>query len=156
MLKSMASQMKRFAQRVCDTTKSLVVDKLEYQNRNADNLAVMTGESKALSSNLQEQFQQAALAFQWRSRRNEAQYKYNCSVLINLIEVGTTLEYDYLELTKDLVQTGMKAIIFRNKCIKLVDTSLAGWSLIHGYLSNGLANIDDDDDKISRTIISGT
>jgi hypothetical protein len=157
-LQSIAAQMNQFAeglaitQRSCDETKSLVSEKLGEQSKQiADNRAVASAESKALSVSLQHQFRQTASSFVWKSRGNEAQHTHSCSVLNNWIETGTALETEDIQLAKDFVRAGINSAILRNKCCKIADKSPAGWATVEEYLSEGVAADDDDDKKIRRS-----
>ena len=152
-LKTIAEQMTQFAvglttaQRACDTTQLMMVEQLGEQRKLiAENRTAAIAESRALHQTLQQQFTHTAPSFIWRSRGHEAQHIYNCGTLNNYIQISTALESDDPEEAKALVRTGTKAIILRNKCIKLADASQAGWGLVDEYLSNKLAD-DDDDDK---------
>jgi hypothetical protein len=156
LVQTIAEQMAQFAvglttaQRSCDATQLLLVEKLEAQNKLiTENRKAASAESKALSQALQQQFTRSDPDFVWRSRGHEAQHIYNCTTLNNYIEISTALESDDPEEAKALVRKGTKAIILRNKCIKLADASQAGWGLVDEYLSHKLAD-DDDDDKWIR------
>ena len=152
-----SEQMKFFAeglataQRSCDSTQALFLEKCDEQNRLiAEHRAASLAESKALTASLQQQFQHSAPAFVWKSRGNEANHKYNCGTLNNYIEISTAQESDDWDEAKRFVREGIKSTILRQKCIKMADASPAGWGLVEEYLSNALADNDDDDKKIRR------
>jgi hypothetical protein len=156
-LTDIAGQIRNFAEgltaanRMCEDTQALMVTKFEEATAAiAAGKAEAVAESKAATAHLQQQIAQRAGNADLINPGNEAQYTWNCSVLNLVTEALTCIENDDTRGARLHLRNAVKAIMVRNKHIKMADASPAGWGMVREYLNNGLADDDADDAKMRR------
>ena len=85
-----------------------------------------------------------------KSKGNQAQYDANVAVLNDLIRALTALEEGSEEEIETAIRAAIKQINFRNKLIKLADSSAVGWAFVEEYLRSDLADDEEEDRYIRR------
>ena len=86
-----------------------------------------------------------------KSEGNQAQYDSNLSVIGDLTNALIAIETDDLQGLDGHIRSGIKTLMARNKLIRLVDRSEAGWAFAKEYETSHLASDDEDDRKIRRS-----
>ncbi|XP_041483129.1 uncharacterized protein LOC121429934 [Lytechinus variegatus] len=91
--------------------------------------------------------------FKFRRRGNEEQYKLNSKVLSKIKQADVLLseEHDGAKgEARSKLSEGMELIEYRQKIIKLADSSEGGWTTVDEYVRNDLADDSDDEKRIMR------
>ena len=81
-------------------------------------------------------------SFKYKS--NQQQYEFNEEVLDQLESISLSGR------AKKKLRKAMKKLKRRNKLIKMVDKSKAGWKLVEEYLTDDVASDEEDDKKIKK------
>ncbi|XP_060556085.1 uncharacterized protein LOC132716766 [Ruditapes philippinarum] len=94
--------------------------------------------------------------YQFRKRENEEKFKLNKKVLGSLAEARNELEdlvssgSTKAEAATQKVIEGMDTLRYRQKIIKLADSSDLGWRVVKEYETHPLAEGSDDEKKMYR------
>ena len=90
--------------------------------------------------------------YKFQKKSCEEQFKFNQKVTLTLKEAEATLEpKDARTLkTKQKISEGIELLNYRQKLVKIADSSEHGWKVVQEYTSNPLAEDSDDDKKMLR------
>jgi hypothetical protein len=90
--------------------------------------------------------------YKFQKKSCENQFKFNQKVTLTLKEAEATLEpRDAGALkTKQKISEGLELLNYRQKLVKMADSSEHGWKVVQEYTSNPLAEDSDDEKKILR------
>ncbi|XP_060077420.1 uncharacterized protein LOC132556974 [Ylistrum balloti] len=86
-------------------------------------------------------------SYSFRHKGNEEQFKVNTKVVAKLQEAHSSIvEQQDLVTAADKITEGMNILKYRQKLIRLADSSETGWKIVAEYEANELAE-DSDDEK---------
>ena len=90
--------------------------------------------------------------YKFQKKSYENQFKCNQKVTLTLKEAEATLEArDAVALkTKPKISEGLELLNYRQKLVKMADSSEHGWKVVQKYTSNPLAEDSDDEKNILR------
>lgn len=89
-------------------------------------------------------------SYTFQRKGNENQFKHNTKVLSKLHEAVNSLEEQKIDEAKDKIVEGMDMVKYRQKLVKLADSSVLGWKVVQEYEQNPLADNSDDEKKMTR------
>ena len=94
----------------------------------------------------------AADSYKFQKKSCEDQYIFNQKLAGTLKEAEANLGDmgEESAAAKQKIAQGIEMIAFRQKLIKLADSSEGGWKVVHEYTANPLAEDSEDDKKIFR------
>ena len=72
------------------------------------------------------------------------------TILLNLETARTQLQNGFTEKGLEMLVRGIELINQRMRCLKIADSSPAGWDTVNEYLSSPLARGDEDDKRLKR------
>jgi regulator of replication initiation timing len=101
-------------------------------------------EVQRLKQKVENQMKLSSTGFDWKQKGNRLQFEHNLIVVNTVTEAATALEYEDIEGAKKLLKKGIVGLFARNKLIKLVDKSEAGWAFATEYLDSDLADNSED------------
>ena len=80
----------------------------------------------------------------------EDQYKFNNRMSLTLKEADRELDKGNFSDAKAKLAQGIEHLAYRQKLVKMADSSELGWKVVQEYVANPLADNSDDDKKINR------
>ena len=88
----------------------------------------------------------------FKRRRNEEQFKHN-KILSKIKEADNVLDannpsQEGISKAKEKLAEGMSLLNYRQKIIKIADSSDLGWRVVQEYEANPLADDSDDEKKL--------
>ncbi|XP_071165963.1 uncharacterized protein [Mytilus edulis] len=90
--------------------------------------------------------------YKFQRKSCEDQYKFNRKLSVTLMEADASLESrdPSASLVKQKIAEGIQLIRYRQKLVKMADSSEMGWKVVQEYTANPLADDSEDDRKILR------
>ena len=92
----------------------------------------------------------------FKRRRNEEQFKHNNKILSKIKEADNVLDannpsQEGISKAKEKLAEGMSLLKYRQKIIKIADSSDLGWRVVQEYEANPLADDSEDEKKLLKT-----
>ena len=130
----------------------LAAAKVDLANTNTQLGSTKTdlAEAKARNVELRNQLGAQDSRYAWQKHGNGEQHKFNCGVLNTLTEAATALEEGHEAEGKAFVKAGIGKLAYRNKLIRMADSSPVGWAIVDEYEQSELADSAEDDQRIRR------
>jgi hypothetical protein len=98
--------------------------------------------------------------YTFKKKGHEQQFKVNAKVLDKMQQADGYIQEAVKDSSNDAAESarqklveGMNILNYRQKCIKLADSSEHGWKVVQEYESHPLADDDEDEKKIARAQI---
>ncbi|VDI63463.1 Hypothetical predicted protein [Mytilus galloprovincialis] len=90
--------------------------------------------------------------YKFQRKSCEDQFKFNRKLSVLLKEADASLESrdPSASLAKQKISEGIQLIRYRQKLVKMADSSEMGWKVVQEYTANPLADDSEDDRKILR------
>ncbi|CAG2243831.1 unnamed protein product [Mytilus edulis] len=90
--------------------------------------------------------------YKFQRKSCEDQFKFNRKLSVTLKEADASLESrdPSASLAKQKIAEGIQLIRYRQKLVKMADSSEMGWKVVQEYTANPLADDSEDDRKILR------
>ncbi|CAC5417982.1 unnamed protein product [Mytilus coruscus] len=91
-------------------------------------------------------------SYKFQRKSCEDQYKFNQKVSVALKEAEAVIEPKdpSAARAKQKISEGIELLNYRQKLVKMADSSECGWKLVQEYTANPLADDSEDDRKIFR------
>jgi hypothetical protein len=111
--------------------------------------------NRALQNQLDQQKHHITFpAFDWRVKGNQVQWELNYTLIADLTRTLTLLEEKNndgaLNDVSDGIKSTISALLFRNKLIKIADTSKDGWLVVKEYIGSNFMEDDEDQKQLRR------
>jgi hypothetical protein len=93
--------------------------------------------------------------YKFKRRGNEELFKHNNKILSKIKEADNVLDannpsQEGISKAKEKLAEGMSLLIYRQKIIKIADSSDLGWRVVQEYEANPLADDSDDEKKLFK------
>jgi hypothetical protein len=88
--------------------------------------------------------------YKFSKRSCEEQFKFNSKVVSSLYEAREANKGGDGATTHDKISQGIELLDYRQKLVKLADSSEAGWKTVDEYVSNPIADNSDDEKRMDR------
>jgi hypothetical protein len=107
-------------------------------------------EARANNEAIQSQLDARAEDFSFKSAGNETQHRQNANIINYLTKALTSVENSNQDEARTYIRKGIKALMQRNKHVKIADQSPAGWAVIAEYTINELTESKKDDRRLKK------
>ena len=134
----------------------LINDKLQTfeQRINATQRALSQTQLSAIQENLNSD------GYTFKKKGHEQQFKVNAKVLDKMHQADGYIQEAERDSSQEAVENARQKIVeginilnYRQKCIKLADSSEHGWKVVQEYETRPLADDEEDEKKIARAQI---
>ena len=88
--------------------------------------------------------------YTWRKPGLQKQHSIAVNVLKHVMSAKTVSEHSNHQKSTEHMQSAISLLQHRIKCIKIADSSPAGWDTVNEYVSSPLANNEEDDRRLRR------
>ena len=152
-LRTLAEQLRIVSEGLLATQDDMHEAKQEASDARAD-AATAISQNKALQIQIEQQQQIVFPAYDWRVKGNQHQWEFNFTLIASLTRSLTSIteKSDSCDLDDiaENIKSDISALLYRNKLIKIADSTEDGWLVVKEYVGSEITDNEEDEKHLRR------